>query len=328
VVNADQFVEFASNAGRDFFEGRHTIAQWAWEVEEFPARWQGAFDLVDEVWALSEFTRRSIQAATDKPVYASPLPVLVPEVANEVGRATLGLPEDRYVFLFCLDFHSVVERKNPVGVIDAFKRAFSPGEGPVLVVKTVNGDSREMDLEMVRYAAAGRPDVVVMDRHLLRAELGSLMAAADCYVSLHRSEGFGLTMAESMALGKPVIATAYSGNLDFMTDKNSFLVPFSWTRVPPGADPYPVGARWAEPDLDVAAAIMRTVVGSPELAGSIAARGREDVQTNHNLERRSQFVRSRFEAIENGRECAGRGRRGLFARSSRSPRERDRVPQR
>jgi hypothetical protein len=193
-----------------------------------------------------------------------------------------------------------------VGVIDAFKRAFAPEAGPVLVVKTVNGESREMDLEMVRYAAAGRTDVVVIDEPLSRPELGSLMEAADCYVSLHRSEGFGLTMAESMALGKPVIATAYSGNLDFMTDENSFLVPFSWALVPSGADPYPPGTRWAEPDLDAAAAIMRVVVGSPELAATVAERGREDIQRYHSLERRAEFVRGRFEAIERRRTTSGR----------------------
>ncbi len=297
VVNADQFADFAQCAGRDFFDGRYTIAQWAWEVEVFPERWQGAFDLLDEVWGLSEFSRLSIQAATDKPVFAAPPAVMVPEIAPGIGRSELGLPEDRYLFLFCLDLQSVVERKNPVGAIEAFKRAFSPGEGPVLVVKTTNGDSREMDLEMVRYAARGRPDIVVMDGHMPRDRLGSLMAAADCYVSLHRSEGFGLTMAESMALGKPVIATAYSGNLEFMTDENSFLVPFSWARVPEGAGPYPVGARWAEPDVDAAAAIMRAVVESPDIAASVAERGREDIRRHHSLERRSRFVKSRFDAI-------------------------------
>ena len=305
IVNADQFAEFAANAGAGFFEGRYTIAQWAWEVEEFPARWHSVFDLVDEVWALSDFTRQSVQAVTHKPVFAAPLPVLVPEIDPGVGRAAFGLPPGRFVFLFCLDLHSVVERKNPVGVIDAFKRAFAPEEGPVLVVKTVNGRTREMDLEMVRYAAAGRTDVFVIDDPLPRPELGSLMAAADCYVSLHRSEGFGLTMAESMALGKPVIATAYSGNLDFMTDENSFLVPFSWALVPPGADPYPPGTRWAEPDLDAAAVIMRAVVDSPDLAATVAERGRVDVQRYHSLERRSEFVRSRFEAIERRMQTRG-----------------------
>ena len=280
IVNADQFAEFAANAGAAFFEGRYTIAQWAWEVEDFPARWHGVFDLVDEVWALSDFTRRSVQAVTDKPVFAAPLPVLVPEVAAGIGRASFGLPQSRFIFLFCLDLLSVVERKNPVGVIDAFKRAFAIEEGPVLVVKTVNGESKEMDLEMVRYAAADRTDVLVIDDPLPRPELGSLMATADCYVSLHRSEGFGLTMAESMALGKPVIATAYSGNLDFMTDENSFLVPFSWAPVPSGAGPYPVGTRWADPDLDAAAAIdaRRRRFPRPGSRGRRAwARGCEEV---------------------------------------------------
>ncbi len=316
VVNADQFAEFARGAGAGFFDGRYTIGQWAWELEEFPAHLHRAFDLVDEVWALSEFSRRSIQAATEKPVFASPLPVLAPDTAPEVGRAELGLPEDRYAFLLCFDLHSIVERKNPVGAIEAFKLAFSPGEGPVLVVKTVNGDSREMDLEMVRYATGGRPDILVMDGHLDRAELGSLMAAADCYVSLHRSEGFGLTMAESMALGKPVIATAYSGNLEFMNDENSFLVPFSWAQVPEGAGPYPVGARWAEPDVGAAAAMMRLVVESAEVAAAVAARGRDDVLRHNSVEERARFVRERFEAIGRAKGVRGRVRRRKGALSA------------
>jgi glycosyltransferase involved in cell wall biosynthesis len=309
VVNADQFADFVRCAGAAFFDGRYTIAQWAWELEVFPARWHDAFARVDEIWALSEFSRASIQSATEKPVFAAPLAVLAPDTAPGVGRAELGLPEDRYVFLFCLDLHSVVERKNPVGAIEAFKRAFSPGEGPLLVIKTVNGDSREMDLELVRYAARDRPDVIVTDGHLPRAEQGSLMAASDCYVSLHRSEGFGLTMAEAMALGKPVIATAYSGNLEFMNDDNSFLVPFSWTQVPAGAGPYPAGARWADPDVAAAASFMRTVVESTDVASSTAARGREDMLSHHGLEARSRFVRNRLEAIEDARPDRGHRRR-------------------
>jgi glycosyltransferase involved in cell wall biosynthesis len=312
VVNADQFADFAQSAGNGFFEGRYTIAQWAWELEVFPARWHRELDLVDEVWALSDFSRESIQAATDKPVFAAPLAVLVPETDPGVGRAELGLPEGRCVFLFCLDLHSIVERKNPVGAVEAFKRAFSPGEGPVLVVKTVNGDSREMDLEMVRYAARDRPDIIVMDGHLPKPVLGSLMQAADCYVSLHRSEGFGLTMAESMALGKPVIATAYSGNLEFMNDENSFLVPFSWAQVPDGAGPYPVGTRWADPDVGAAAELMRTVAESPDVVSSVAARGRDDILRHHGLEGRSRFVRSRFDAIAD----AGPGRGHSWRRKS------------
>ena len=229
------------------------------------SRRQGAVDLVDEIWAISEFTRESIASATDKPVFSSPPPVVVPEVASDVDRSAFGLEDGRFVFLFS-STSSRWSRKNPLGLIDAFFRAFTDGEGPMLVIKTVNGESNPMDLEMVRLAAAGRSDVSVIDATVSAGELGALMQMTDCYVSLHRSEGFGLTMAESMILGKPVIATAYSGNLDFMTEQNSFLVPYSWAEVPRGAGPYPAGARWASPIWMSPRHSMRTVFEDPDLA--------------------------------------------------------------
>jgi glycosyltransferase involved in cell wall biosynthesis len=316
VVNADELPRFASSVGSQFFEGRYTIGNWAWELEEFPSSFGGALDLVDEVWAISEFTRRSIAAATDKPVFAAPPPVIAPVRAPGVGRAELGLPDDRFIFLFCFDLQSVIERKNPLGLIEAFKEAFEPGDGtygPLLVLKTINGDSRPMDLEMVRIAAAGRPDIVVTDGVLAQGHLGSLMAEADCYVSLHRSEGLGLTMAESMALGKPVIATAYSGNLDFMTEENSYLVPFSPSEVPAGAEPYRAGARWAEPDIGKAASLMRKVVEGPQDAAAVGARGKVDVEERLGVSQRARFVSERYEAIsrsETARDARARSTRG------------------
>jgi glycosyltransferase involved in cell wall biosynthesis len=310
VVNADQFCDFADRVGPECFDGRYTIAEWAWELEKFPRRWQGAVDLVDEIWAISEFTRKAITAATDKPVFASPPPVVVPEIASDVDRSTFGLDHERFVFLFCFDFFSVVERKNPIGLIDAFCRAFSDGEGPILLIKTVNGVSNPMDLEMVKLAAAGRSDVLVLDDLVSAGELGALMQMADCYVSLHRSEGFGLTMAESMILEKPVIATAYSGNLDFMTEENSFLVPHTWAEVPRGAGPYPAGARWADPDLDVAASLMRTVFGNPGLASKVGGQGRRDMLEHHSTDARARFICSRFDTIRHTRMTSGGSRVG------------------
>jgi glycosyltransferase involved in cell wall biosynthesis len=303
VVNADQFCEFTECAGTRLADGRYTIAHWAWELETFPDRWGRALEEVDEVWAISEFTRQAIAGVTDRPVFASPPPVVAPVISSEYDRSTFGLPDGRFIFLFCFDFHSVTERKNPVGLIEAFSRAFpigdgTGGDGPMLVIKTVNGDAKPMDLELVRLATRGRSDVVVIDSSMEPGQLGALMQAADCYVSLHRSEGFGLTIAESMTLGKPVIATAYSGNLDFMNDENSFLVPYSWAQVPPGADPYPAGARWAEPDLDVAASLMRTVLEQPDLAASVGRKGQLDVQERHSVQKRSEFVRGRFDSIQ------------------------------
>src|SRR5207249_3990322 len=123
-------------------------------------------------------------------------------------------------FLFMFDFFSTVQRKNPVGLIEAFCRAFEPGEGPQLVLKTINGIRRPHALEEVLWAARGRPDIHVLDRSLTARERDALVTSCNCYVSLHRSEGFGLPLAECMALGKPVIGTAFSGMTDFMTEAN------------------------------------------------------------------------------------------------------------
>ena len=297
-INADQLSAFAQEAGPAFFADHYTIGQWAWELEEFPESQHAAFGLVDEVWAISEFTRSSIAAATTKPVFALPIPIVAPVVPVGIDRGELGLPEDRTMFLFCFDLMSVLERKNPLGLVDAYRRAFAAEDGALLVLKIVNGDKRVPDLEALRLAVADRSDIVVIDEYYDAKHLAALMNAADCYVSLHRSEGFGLTMAESMALGKPVIATAYSGNMDFMSPETAYLV--SWTKgsVPPDCAPYPEGATWAEPDLDEAARLLRRVFEHPDEAAAVGRRAQRVVETRHGPEQRAAFVRERFNAIE------------------------------
>ena len=296
-VNADELPNFALRAGKGFFKDHYTIGLWAWELEEFPNTFAPALNYVDEVWANSSFSRDAIAAVTTKPVYAFPLPIVNPEPDSNLGRGQLGLPGG-FLFLFCFDLLSIFERKNPLGVIEAFSRAFSPGEGPTLVIKAVNGEYERASLERLRLAAATRPDVMVMDRFLDRGANLALMAACDCYVSLHRSEGFGLTLAEAMALGKPVIATGYSGNLDFMTPETSYLVPWVPGQVPVGCSPYPAGSRWAEPDLDAAAQMMREVFLDPAKAAAVGRLAKAHVLTNHGLSARTSFVAERFEAAQ------------------------------
>jgi glycosyltransferase involved in cell wall biosynthesis len=293
-VNADELPNFARRVGPAFFEGRYTIGLWAWEIEQFPSRFLASFDLVDEVWANSDFARAAIAEVAPKPVYAFPLPVVAPRVPAGLDRAALGLPEDRFVFLFCFDVMSVIERKNPFGLLEAFSRAFRPGEGPLLVIKAVNGADRTPELEHLKWAASARPDVVVLDAYLDREAHAGLVAACDCYVSLHRAEGFGLTLAEAMALGKPVVATGYSGNLEFMSEETAYLVPWTPGEVPVAQDPYPHGARWAEPDLDAAAEIMRRVCADPAAAAERGALARERVLAGHSPDARVPFVRERF----------------------------------
>lgn len=316
-VNADQVPFTYAELGPECFAGRHTIGQWAWELEEFPDRWSASFDLVDEVWAISQFTQGALSAATTKPVYAVPPAIVEPGVPEGRDRSSLGLPEGRFMFLFAFDLLSVIERKNPLGSLAAFCRAFPHPrpDGPVLVLKVINGDQRVADLERIRFAALERPDVVVVDRYFDASDQAALMAACDCYVSLHRSEGFGLTMAEAMALGKPVVATGYSGNMEFMNAENAYLVRWDYGRVPAGCDPYRIGARWAEPDLDHAAELLRSVYESPTESGKVGERARQTVLANHGLEARSILIKDRFAAIQAMRaakmaESAARGSDG------------------
>lgn len=279
-VNADHTPHLANELGPEFFAGRRSFGVWFWEVEDFPAEMTDAFALLDEVWVASDFVLEALAPVSPRPVRKFRLPVVVPSVPENVSRADLGLPADRFVFLFVYDFFSTAERKNPVGLIEAYSQAFGPDDSTVLVVKSINGDKRVADLERVRRAAEGRPDVIVRDEYLSSEHHSALLGLSDAYVSLHRSEGFGMDMAKAMGLGKPVIATGYSGNLEFMDDTTAYLVDYELEPVGPGCAPYPPDSRWARPRLDHAAELMRRVVARPEEAGErgrrAAARIRSD----------------------------------------------------
>ena len=294
-VNADMLPAFAGAIGPSFFAGRHSIGWWWWEVSEFPERWLGSFELVDELWAGSRFVAEALASASPVPVVRVPMPVSV--AGSPRGeKQRFGLAPE-FSFLFSFDYASVLARKNPLGCIDAFLRAFpQPGEA-VLVLKSINAEYHAAEHDRVRLHAAGHPHVVLLDQYLEPADKDRLVASCDCYVSLHRSEGFGITMAEAMFLGKPVVATAYSGNLDFMTPENSYLVDYTLTAIGPGADPYPPHVRWADPDLDHAAALMREVYEDREEAQRRARRGYEDIRRTHSVNAAGAKMTQRLSTI-------------------------------
>ena len=252
---------------------RPTIGQWAWETDVLPDDWLPAFQFLEEIWAFSTFVGDNLGRLSPVPVVVVPMAVVVPDAA---GTQLPVARDDRFTFLFMFDFFSTLRRKNVAGMIEAFARAFAPGEGPRLLLKTINGRLRPDAEAEVRRKVAAHPDIELVDAYLDPAQNAALLARADCYVSLHRSEGFGLTIAESMALGTPVIATGYSGNTDFTTPQNSYLVNWTPTRVGPECEIYPAEGSWAEPDLDHAAELMRRVWQRPRRGareGRSGARG-------------------------------------------------------
>jgi glycosyltransferase involved in cell wall biosynthesis len=293
-VNAEELPSFVQRLGESYFQGPR-IGIWGWETDTIPVRWRRAFALVQEIWVYSRFMAENISAVAPVPTIVLPPPVQAP--AEPVAPLRLDVPDDGPLFLFVFDYLSTIQRKNPVGLIEAFKRAFAPGEGPRLLIKTINGPLRPLAEEEVLWAAHGRADIHVIDRSLSGEELNGLMAACDCYVSLHRSEGFGLTMAEAMAIGKPVIGTGYSGNVDFMNDQNSYLVDYTLGRVGPDCEIYPPEGEWAQPSVEHAAELMRRVIERPEEAAAIGARAREDIARQLSPRATGTAMRRRLEEL-------------------------------
>jgi hypothetical protein len=293
-INPDELPRFAESVGEEFFSGGPIIGVWAWETDHVPQRWSNAFGLVDEIWVYSTYVAENLARAAPVGVHRVPPPVVPPSPGGIA--LDLGVPGG-FQFLFMFDFFSTIQRKNPVGLITAFRSAFEPGEGPQLVVKTINGAHRPRALEEVFWAARGRPDVHVIDRSLSARERDALVSGCDCYVSLHRSEGFGLTLAECMALGKPVIGTAFSATTDFMNEENSYPVAYEMTRVGADCEIYPSEGTWAEPDVAEAAALMRRVIERPEEAREKGERARADIARLYSPRTIGELARRRLNEI-------------------------------
>src|SRR5215216_6680971 len=281
-VNADMLPTFADQAGPGFFFDRYTIGLWWWETSEFPERFLRAFEPVDEVWVGSHFVADAISAVSPVPVVKMTMPVSMPEI-EEFGRGDLGLPEG-FVFLFVFDYHSVFARKNPLGLVEAFAQAFPEGSGASLVLKSINSEHYPGEHGRLIEAAKVHRDIHIVDRYVTAAEKNAMFAGSDCYVSLHRSEGFGNTLAEAMYLGKPVIATGYSGNMEFMTPQNSYPVDYALRPIGDDAGPYPPTGEWAEPDVGHASALMRHVFEHRDEAQERGRRAAEDLRRNHSPE--------------------------------------------
>jgi glycosyltransferase involved in cell wall biosynthesis len=294
-VNAD-FTPTITRSLPAGYASTYRIGMWYWEVEAFPVSQHIGFRELDEVWVATDFIRDAIAPHSPVPVTTVTPPLPQVTRAPAISRENLGLPAGP-LFLFAFDYLSSAGRKNPWGVVDAFRTAFARGEGPVLVLKSINAHRRFGDAERLRLHVGEDPDIVLMEDYLDADERDALMATCDYYVSLHRSEGLGLTIAEAMARAKPVIATAYSGNMQFMDEQNSFPVPWTPTRIGPGNEPYPADGTWADPDVDAAAALMRLVIDEPAEATRRGARAAEDIRTRYSAATAGDRIAVRLDEI-------------------------------
>ena len=276
-INADGIQGFLNVEGIECFRKRYNIGFWYWELSEFPDEWHDLFKYFDEIWVATDFCLDAITRVSPIPVVKIS-PSIVMEKTVGFDRAYYGLKKESFIFFFMFDFLSYFERKNPLAVIEAFMSAFRPDEDVLLLIKCSNSDWNIEARDRVMEAAGGLR-VKFMDKYFSKVELNALMSLTDCYVSLHRAEGFGLPLAEAMYLKKPVIATGYSGNVDFMNLNNSFLVRYRLVEIEEDLGPYKKGRIWADPDTGHAAELMRLVYDNRDLANRIGEQASVDIKT-------------------------------------------------
>jgi len=288
---------FFLEAGPAYSHGRYNVGIWYWELQNFPTKWQDRFQYYDELWAVSQFTAASLSKISPIPVVKVRYPLSAPEDAplSPEAKTRSGF-KDQFIFLFVFDFHSFFERKNPHGLLRAFSDAFCGRKDVQLVLNCINGNAYPRELRLLRNMSRSL-NVRLLEGHLTPTNYYTLFAAADCYVSLHRSEGFGIPMAEAMFLGKPVIATGYSGNMDYMNVNNSFLVKFKMTELDKTYGPYEKGNVWADPDIEHAVEQMRWVCENKDKAKQIGKRAQLEVKQTLNPILAGREMRERLELI-------------------------------
>jgi glycosyltransferase involved in cell wall biosynthesis len=286
-INGDEVDVAQAHLQRSLPDGAYNIMYPFWELSKYPAIWAEKIQVFDEVWACSRFIRNTISEVFTKPVHHMPLPVKV-ELATFLGRRYFNLPEGAYLILFFFDFRSYIDRKNPDAVIRVLEEvAARRPQADIRVVIKVHGteSSPKAQKDFIDFTGRVRQSsvnerIILINNLYSENEIKNLMRCCDCFISLHRSEGYGLGMAEAMYLGKPVIGTAYSGNMDFMDQENSCLVNYELIPVERGQYPFGEGQVWAEPDLEQAVYYIVKLLDDPDSGRRLGEIASRSIRTN------------------------------------------------
>ena len=269
--------------GTQYFNNAMNIFHLAWEFESRPTQLDFVLKFSEQIWGISDFTSKSFVndfGITVKTMHNS---VEIPKFEKK-SRKYFGIPEDKFLFCFSFDFNSWLTRKNPTAVIEAFKKAFPFNSNVGLVIKVSNVNEQSSLWSKIFESINDCNSIYIINEVLERDVLFSLFDNCDSYVSLHRSEGFGLGIAENMLLGKPVICTSYSGNIDFCNQKNSYLVDYELVKVVEGEYPFSDGCNWAEPSVDSASKLMKEVYENKEMANLKMLQAKQDIERDFSIE--------------------------------------------
>lgn len=270
------------------------IGLWFWEMDNVPFRWKLLSRVIDEIWVSSRFIMRPF-ARFGLPTFK--IPFLINKKELDLIPSNKSKSKNIFTFIFTFDFLSYFDRKNPIAVIDAFIKAFGNSNQFKLIIKSRNGmmkiDQKKLILDKIHKIK----NITFIDKNYSYIKTLELVNKSDCYISLHRSEGLGLGMAEAMYLNKPVIATNYSGNLEFMNKKNSFLVNRKLVKIQSGQYIYHHQNNWAEPSIDQAAMLMRNVFEQKKMTKRIALKGKNDIHEHTRKKLTHRFVHRRLSTL-------------------------------
>uniref|UniRef100_B0T5B5 Glycosyl transferase group 1 n=1 Tax=Caulobacter sp. (strain K31) TaxID=366602 RepID=B0T5B5_CAUSK len=271
-MNPAELIRLVSATRGAPFEGKRSIGYWAWELMDIPEAWKPAFRYVDEIWTPSNFCAEAIRRSAPRDLPIKVVPHQAPLNHAAPNRERFGLSPDHVVVLCAFDLRSTLARKNPLGALEAFRIAAAKAKRPVtLVFKTVGGADAPDSLATLRAAIGDTPDVLVLTESLSMGARDQLMASCDIFLSLHRSEGFGLLLAEAMAAGKAVVATGWSANMDFMDAESAMLVPYALCPVRDPQGLYQKGV-WAEPDTEAAGRALAELINNPDQRAELGAK--------------------------------------------------------
>ncbi len=306
-LNMQEFSQLqASEKLKIAAKNKYAIANWVWELPVIPDQYHTNFEYFDEIWTPSAFAKEAFATVTQAPITVVPH-VIEFQTDTIYNRKYFRLPENAFIFFFSFDAASSVTRKNPWAIMKAYEEAFPLHEPirPLLALK-VNQLSHHPETRQKLILEMRRLKGILIEDTLSRNEMLGLLNSIDCYVSLHRAEGFGLGLAEAMYLGKPVIGTGYSGNIDFMNNANSYLVDYSLKTIkssdfedePHLRNIYTPGSLWAEPSVDHAVELMKRVFYDANDRIKKAQNAQADIRKNLSLEAVSAVIGERLQAIQ------------------------------
>lgn len=294
-VNPPEYHELWRQFGTSL--ARYNIGVWYWELTDLPDHWLKCFDVLDEIWVATRFVQETIQKKSPIPVIKIS-PCIQVELDLSLTRNDFNLPDGTFLFLSAYDVHSVSERKNPLATIDAFKRAFTAKNMDVGLVMKVRNSNHDRDfINQIKRELRGYPNCYLIEESFSKIKFNTLLNLVDAYISLHRSEGFGLIPAESMSLGKPVVMTNWSGNTDFMNPDNSCGVNYRLIPVKPGVPFYEAGKLWADPDISHAVELMQSLFYDRAYYQKISSNAKEYIQYNLSPQKIGITMKQRLQTI-------------------------------